>query len=78
MALGGPGTNRAWQVYLSVGALSIVCYYLVPPDGAGVVVRVVMYCLTSVSAAVAVLVGVLRNRPRPWLAWSFLGASQLV
>ncbi|WP_243754494.1 diguanylate cyclase [Labedaea rhizosphaerae] len=64
--------------YLSIGALSIVCYYLIPPDGAGVVVRVVMYCLTSMSAAVAVFVGILRNRPRPWLAWAFLGASQLV
>ena len=78
MALDGPGTNRVWLGYLSVGALSIVCYYLIPSDGVGVVVRVVLYCLTSMSAAVAVVVGVLRNRPRPWLAWSFLGASQLV
>jgi diguanylate cyclase (GGDEF)-like protein len=78
MALGGPGSNRAWLGYLSAGALSIVCYYLIPPDGAGVVVRVVIYCLTSMSAAVAVVVGILRNRPGSWLAWSFLGASQLV
>jgi diguanylate cyclase (GGDEF)-like protein/putative nucleotidyltransferase with HDIG domain len=78
MTLGGPGSNRAWLGYLSVGALVIVCYYLVPPDGAGVVARVVIYCLTSMSAAVAVVVGILRNRPGSWLAWSFLGASQLV
>lgn len=78
MASGGPGTNRTWLGYLSVGALSIVCYYLIPPDGAGVVSRVILYCLTSISAAVAVGVGVLRNRPRPRLAWSLLGASQLV
>jgi two-component system cell cycle response regulator len=73
-----PGMGRAWLGYLVAGLVAIIGYYLIPAHGAGVAARVSVYCLTSASAAVAVLWGVLRNRPRPATAWLLLGLSQVI
>jgi diguanylate cyclase (GGDEF)-like protein len=80
MSANGPGPvgGRAWLGYLAAGLVAIVGYYLIPAQGAGVPARVTVYCATSVSAAVAVLVGLLRNRPRARLPWVLLGLSQVV
>src|SRR5262245_64535633 len=72
------GMGRAWLGYLLVGLVAIGGYYLVPAHGFGVVARVAVYCLTSASAALAVLWGVLRNRPRPAAPWLLLGVSQVI
>jgi two-component system cell cycle response regulator len=69
---------RAWQLYLSTGLVLEVAYYLTPATGVGVVARVVLYCLVSTSASVAVFVGVWRNNPTPKLPWILLGLSQVV
>jgi two-component system, cell cycle response regulator len=70
--------GRAWLGYLIVGLVAIGSYYLIPAQGAGVIARVSLYCLTSASAAIAVLWGVLRNLPRPRLPWLLLGLSQVI
>ncbi|WP_245572584.1 diguanylate cyclase [Actinokineospora enzanensis] len=72
----GPG--RMWVLYLVVGAAAVVAYYLAPVTAGGFPLRVVLYCLVSTSAAVAVCYGVLRNRPRPRLPWVMIAAGQLV
>ncbi|SHG86153.1 bifunctional diguanylate cyclase/phosphohydrolase [Streptoalloteichus hindustanus] len=72
------GTDRAWLVYLAVGFTLVGAYYLIPTAGLGRVVRIVVYCLVSASASVAVFVGIRRHRPRPRLPWLLLGLSQLV
>ncbi|TCO55031.1 diguanylate cyclase [Actinocrispum wychmicini] len=73
-----PRPARAWLLYLAVGLGIEVVYYLVPASSGGVVARVVLYCLVSASASVAVFVGVWRNEPRPPLPWILLGLSQVV
>src|SRR5690349_24845727 len=73
-----PVVGRAWLGYLTVGLVAIAGYYLIPAQGAGVPARVAVYCLTSASAAVAVLIGVRVNRPRPRTPWLLLGLSQVV
>jgi diguanylate cyclase (GGDEF)-like protein len=70
--------GRAWLGYLVVGLVAIGGYYLIPAHGPGIAARVAVYCLTSASAAIAVLWGVLRHRPRPRSAWLLLGASQVI
>ncbi|WP_035305009.1 diguanylate cyclase [Actinokineospora inagensis] len=67
-----------WQVYLVVGVSLVVLYYLAPVDARGFPLRVVLYCLISVSAAVAVWFGLIRHRPKPVLPWLLIGACQLV
>src|ERR671931_1841764 len=73
-----PGMGRAWLGYLVVGLVAIVGYYLIPAHGPGIAARVIVYCLTSASSAVAVFWGVLRNQPRPPLPWLLLGVSELI
>src|SRR6266545_2939146 len=73
-----PGMGRAWLGYLVVGLVAIVGYYLIPAHGPGITARVIVYCLTSASSAVAVFWGVLRNQPRPPLPWLLLGLSELI
>ena len=48
-------SDRAWLVYLVVGLSLVASYYLVPAAGAGRLVRVIVYCAGSASAAAAVL-----------------------
>jgi two-component system cell cycle response regulator len=69
-----------WSVYLAGGLAVIAAYYTAVHLDAPPVVRVVLYCLVSASAAVAVLVGCARNLPRgrSRLPWLFLGFSQVV
>ncbi|QUQ62684.1 diguanylate cyclase [Kutzneria sp. CA-103260] len=80
MGARGPRTDndRLWIGYLSAGALVLLAYYLVPPTGAGVGVRITLYCLDSASAAVMVVIGILRHHPRPRLPWFMLALSQVV
>lgn len=67
-----------WVLYLAAGAALVVLYYLAPVTAGGFPLRVVLYCFISASAAVAVFVGLARYRPRPWLPWLLIAASQLV
>ncbi|GDY28466.1 bifunctional diguanylate cyclase/phosphohydrolase [Gandjariella thermophila] len=75
-------SRRDWlgcvSCYLMVGTALVVGYYQVPPSGSGRVVRVVVYCAASASAAAAVLYGMIKNRPEPRLPWLLLAASQVV
>jgi diguanylate cyclase (GGDEF)-like protein/PAS domain S-box-containing protein len=60
---------KLWQLYLGVGAIVTALYALVPPlEGYGPVMNVL-----GLSAVVAVLYGVRRNRPKsrtPWLLFA--------
>jgi two-component system cell cycle response regulator len=71
-------SGRAWLPYLVSGVVLQVVYYLVPPSDGGVVARVVLYCLITTSASVAVFLGVWRHKPVPRLPWILLGLSQAV
>lgn len=73
-----PFAGRAWLGYLAVGLVAIVAYYLIPRQGFGVAARVVVYCLTSTSAAVVVLWAAVRNRAGARVPWLLLGLSQVV
>jgi two-component system cell cycle response regulator len=73
-----PAAGRAWLCYLAAGFLAIAVYYSIPRQGAGVPARVVVYCLTSISAAAVVLLVVVRSRPRLPKAWLLLGLSQVI
>lgn len=71
--------DRAWMAYLVTGVLVVVAYYAAVHLSAPAVVRVALYCVVSVSAAVAVLVGCVRHLTgRARLPWLVLGASQVV
>ncbi|CCH31698.1 diguanylate cyclase [Actinosynnema sp. NPDC047251] len=73
-----PTSGRAWLGYLTAGLVAIACYYAIPREGFGVAARVIMYCLTSTSAAVVVLWTALRLRTGARLPWLLLGLSQVV
>ncbi len=72
--------NRWWLTYLGVGIAVIIAYYVAVHLGAPAALRVILYCLASASAAVAVFAGCLLNLPsrRSRLPWLILGASQVV
>jgi diguanylate cyclase (GGDEF)-like protein len=69
-----------WVAYLVTGILAVTAYYIAVHVHAPPAVLVVLYCVVSSSAAVAVLVGSIRNLPagRARLPWLFLGFSQVV
>ncbi|OHV32623.1 hypothetical protein BCD49_29310 [Pseudofrankia sp. EUN1h] len=76
--------GRLWLGYVAFGAVAISSCYI-GGYGAGstttsgwVVARFTVYCATSVSAAGAVFVGLLRFRPTPRSPWLLIGISQLV
>lgn len=73
-------TRGLWLIYLTAGILVVVAYYLAVRSDGPPLLRVALYCLVSVSAAVAVLVGCARNLPdmRARLPWMVLGFSQVV
>ncbi|WP_020670778.1 diguanylate cyclase [Amycolatopsis nigrescens] len=74
-----PASGRwLWSGYLAGGLLTMAAYYVTVAAGAPAAVRVGLYCAVSISAAVAVLYGCLRNRPAAPLPWILLGASQLI
>ncbi len=63
----------AGVVYLALGALVSVAYFCVPGlKGNGLV-----FSLIGLSAAVAIVVGALRNRPRQLLPWMLFAAAQV-
>jgi diguanylate cyclase (GGDEF)-like protein len=73
-----PRPSRAWLLYLVAGLVLQAVYYVVPASDGGVVVRVVLYCLITTSAGIAVFAGVWRNGPKPRMPWVLLGLSQIV
>ena len=60
--------NSWWLTYLGVGVVVIVAYYVAVHLNAPALLRVVLYCLASASAAIAVLVGCLRQPAEPPIA----------
>lgn len=78
MSVSRNAASKLWLYYLLVGAVVLIGYYLVPATRTGVLIRVVLYCLVSVSAACAVFAGLRGNRPQPRRPWVLLGLSQLV
>ncbi|GAA5188314.1 hypothetical protein GCM10023322_38810 [Rugosimonospora acidiphila] len=69
---------RGWLAYLIVGLGVTAAYYLVPAVGPLRGAKVVLYCLVSASAAVALGFRLRRDRPPQWLPWLMLGLGQLV
>jgi diguanylate cyclase (GGDEF)-like protein len=69
-----------WSAYLAGGIVVVAAYYTAVHLDGPPVLRVVLYCLVSASAAPAVLIGCLRNLPpgRSRLPWLFLAFSQVV
>ena len=72
--------GRLWLAYLATGVLVVVGYYFAVHTGAPAPVRVALYCVVSLSAAVAVLVGCALNlrAGKARLPWLILGFSQVV
>ena len=63
----------AGMVYLALGATASVAYFTVPGmEGNGLV-----FSLIGLSAAAAIIVGALRNRPRRLLPWMLFAAAQV-
>ena len=63
----------AGVVYLALGALASLAYFSVPGlEGNGLV-----FSLIGLSAAAAIVVGALRNRPRQLLPWLLFAAAQV-
>ena len=63
----------AGMVYLAIGALASVAYFTVPGmEGNGLV-----FSLIGLSAAAAIVVGAVRNRPRQLLPWMLFAAAQV-
>ncbi|WP_246257866.1 diguanylate cyclase [Amycolatopsis anabasis] len=70
--------RSAWTGYLATGAIAVAAYYVTVALDAPPLLRVILYCLVSASAAVAVWLGCLRNRPAAPLPWVLIGLSQVV
>lgn len=64
-----------WLIYLIAGAAVVAIYYLVVTLDLNPVLRVVVYCIASVSSAVAVFAGCALHRPKAMLPWLLLGLS---
>jgi len=64
--------------YIVSGAVIVAIFFLVPggPAGYFAPVKVALYCLISVSATVAIAVGVIRFRPDKRGPWLLLLLSQ--
>ena len=71
-----PLTGRTWKVFLGIGAISTLTYFLLGAPKS----QMILYQLTGIVSVAAVLVGVRRNRPasaRPWILLA-LGISTWV
>jgi two-component system cell cycle response regulator len=67
-----------WAVYLAISPVVVVLYYLAPRSGsASAVLQLALYSGLTLSAAIALAVGVRRHKPSRALAWWLLIASQL-
>lgn len=73
-------SGRTWAIYLVVGVVVLLAYYLAVGTNTLPVLQVTLYCGISSSAAVMVFVGARRNlrTTRERLPWLLLGASQVV
>ncbi len=56
---------QAWQGYLAFGALGVFLYLLVPPFKG----NALLYNTLGLSGVIAVIVGILRNKPSYALPW---------
>jgi diguanylate cyclase (GGDEF)-like protein len=70
--------RRLWVLYLITGFAGVAAYYGSVELAASPIIRVVLYCLVSASAAVALFFGCFRNHPRALAPWLLLGLSQVV
>ena len=61
-----------WLVYSCAGLFALVVYFLLPPDP-----KAVLYTAVGVSAALAVIAGVVIHRPAAPLGWLLLAAGQV-
>jgi diguanylate cyclase (GGDEF)-like protein/PAS domain S-box-containing protein len=73
-------TGRLWWLYIAGGLTVMAAYFAVPghnsvPDQTA---KVILYCLVSGSAAMAIAVGLYRHRPAQPLPWVLLLANQVV
>jgi two-component system, cell cycle response regulator len=67
-----------WAVYLAISPIVVVLYYLAPRTGdASAMLQLVLYSGLSLSAAVALAVGVRRHKPSRALAWWLLIVGQV-
>ncbi|MHB1713232.1 MAG: hypothetical protein ACYCV7_17900, partial [Acidimicrobiales bacterium] len=66
--------------YIASGAAIVATYYLLPggPTGSSAAEKVALYCLISVSATVAIAVGIIRFRPDSRGPWLVLLMSQVL
>lgn len=80
MVTGGTGGPPPpwWVIYLTVGSVVAALYGFLPHGGTAGIGRVVVYTAITLSAAVAVGVGVARNRPAQRLPWLLLAAGQVM
>src|SRR5438477_10016747 len=62
--------------YLGVGYLVVLAYFRFP--GLSIEGRLPFYLAVSLSAVVAIVVGIRRYRPANWLPWALFAAGQLV
>jgi two-component system cell cycle response regulator len=68
----------SWAVYLAVTPVLVVLYCLAPRTGdASGVLQLVLYSGLSLSAAVALAIGIRRHKPSRAAAWWLLAAGQL-
>ena len=69
-----PLSQRAWQLYILLGAVLVLAYYFVPwLKGNGV-----LFNLIGVSSAVAILVGVRLHKPSCAIAWKLFALGQIL
>jgi diguanylate cyclase (GGDEF)-like protein len=69
---------NSWIYYCLVALALAGTYFLLPEAGTARVLRVVLYCVISSSAAVAIFVGVWLWRPQPRGPWLLLGLGQVI
>ena len=71
-------TDHVWQLYIAAGLVVMAAYFAVHGwiSLNHPIVKVILYCLVSGSAAVAIGVGIRRHRPAQSLPWVLLLANQ--
>jgi len=67
-------TGRAVRLYLIAGAVAVCCYLVVPPFAG----RSWLFEGVGLSAAAAIVVSIVRNRPSPVLPWVFFAVAQVL
>ena len=67
-------SQRAWQLYILLGAALTLAYYFAP----GLKGNGVLFNLIGISSAVAILVGIRLHKPSCKLAWNLFALGQLL